>query len=378
MHYFKLYTLLIVTLSSTLCFGADKKKHARWPIPKEIQLNKASQTKLYDIIVIGGGSSGTMAARQAVLNNDNVLFVTGERKTENQARGMWVPKFNNTPTFTETKRPVVAIRNETLVDISHSPLKNKLHILEKSIEHIVKGSKNGQDYFKVTDSAGSTYRSKYVILATGIMDVQPHIQGTIRPILSFANRQQAIYCLRCDGHLTVNKNNVVIFGEKDSAASSAILVVERYNLPNVAIVTNGMKPNWSKEKDALIKRYKVKVHTQRIKALSDRKEKILKEIIFADDSKIKADLAIINLGIRANNKLAKELGAQLSPKGYVIGNEDGLTSVKGLYVAGDLKAGTRKQVYVAWDSAIRAAEAINKIIRMKKRVKKAPSKRIRR
>jgi thioredoxin reductase (NADPH) len=44
-----------------------------------------------------------------------------------------------------------------------------------------------------------------------------------------------------------------------------------------------------------------------------------------------------------------------------------LTSVTGLYVSGDLKANTRKQIYTAWDNAVSAASAINLLLRTKKR-----------
>ena len=38
-----------------------------------------------------------------------------------------------------------------------------------------------------------TLEAKYVILATGIMDVQPVIGGSIEPILPYANKGTVIY-----------------------------------------------------------------------------------------------------------------------------------------------------------------------------------------
>ena len=40
-----------------------------------------------------------------------------------------------------------------------------------------------------------------------------------------------------------------------------------------------------------------------------------------------------------------------------------MTSVDGVYVAGDLRANTKKQIYTAWDTAVDAADAFNAKLR---------------
>ena len=70
------------------------------------------------------------------------------------------------------------------------------------------------------------------------------------------------------------------------------------------------------------------------------------------------------------NELAKQLGAELDDRGFVKADESGLTSVAGLYVAGDLKANTRKQIYTAWDHAVSAVNAINQKLRTEKRLQR--------
>jgi thioredoxin reductase (NADPH) len=63
------------------------------------------------------------------------------------------------------------------------------------------------------------------------------------------------------------------------------------------------------------------------------------------------------------------LGAELDERGFVKADDSGLTSVPGLYVAGDLKANTRKQIYTAWEHAVSAANAINQKLRQLRRPK---------
>lgn len=367
--YYYLFKAFFVSLLLVSFADASNNKQTRpkVQIPQDIQLNVVSTSKIYDIAVIGGGAAGVMAVNKSVFHNDDVLFVAGERKNIKQARGMWVPKFGNIPALNDIERPIVSIRNEVLKTISESIQKDKLAVLEKSIDQISKSMRNNQEVFTLTDSNGDQYQAKYVILATGMMDTQPHIADSIRPIFSFANNQQAIYCLRCDGHLAINKKNVVIIGHSNEAASGAILLAERYSIPNITILTNGEETDFTDESKSLIKSYGIYVNSKSIAKIYDKEDHKLDKVGFSDNSQINVDFAVISLGVRINNTLAKELDAELDSEGYVIADDNGLTSVKNLYVAGDLKANTRKQVYVAWDTAIRASEAINKEIRLQKR-----------
>ena len=60
-----------------------------------------------------------------------------------------------------------------------------------------------------------------------------------------------------------------------------------------------------------------------------------------------------------HNDLAKSLGADLDERGFVVTDKAGESSIKGLYVAGDLRANTKKQIYTSWDTAVDAADDIN-------------------
>jgi thioredoxin reductase (NADPH) len=101
----------------------------------------------------------------------------------------------------------------------------------------------------------------------------------------------------------------------------------------------------------------------------EEKGKILKGFILEDGNVIQAEMSFVALGMIVYNELAKQLGADLDERGFVKAAENGLTSVSGLYVAGDLKANTRKQIYTAWDNAVSAATAINLLIRTTRRQK---------
>ena len=68
------------------------------------------------------------------------------------------------------------------------------------------------------------------------------------------------------------------------------------------------------------------------------------------------------------NELAKGLGAKTDERGFVVTNNRGETNIPKLYAAGDLRAGIKKQIYTAWDSAVDACDDINTKIRRENRI----------
>lgn len=334
-------------------------------IPQDVQ--QADPTQRYDVVVVGSGAAGSMAALRAVLNNDKVLFVIGAKQEQRRSRGTWVPELSNLPMFSEIKRPMFHFRNQIIDYVKASPQRNKLFVLEDSILNIVR--MDAENEFLVMDSTGTAYRSQTVILVTGMMDEQPQIQGSIQPIFKFANTQQIIYCLLCDGHLSVGKNAVAVIGHTSSAANNAIILAERYAPPQLSILTNGEKATWDAQQQKLLDLYQVKVYEPAILEIADAETEILSHFALADKTQVPAELAVVSLGVRVNNELAKKLGAQLDDKGFVITDEKGQSSVPNLFIAGDLRANTMKQVYSGWYTAVLAANAANEKIRLSHREK---------
>lgn len=323
--------------------------------------------KIYSVCVIGGGSAGTMAALRTILNNDECLFFPGSPKDKKKSRALWVKKIENMPAHLEYKRGIEEPNAQTIKWIQESAFKENFYLQKNN--GVVSITKNELGLFEIFDSHEKKYLAQFVILCTGVMDVQPLINDTIETVFDYANAQTIDYCLICDGHHVLNKKTVVI-GHENSAAWSAILLHERYNCPELTILTNGHEPVFQKDTAKLIELYKIRVFTQKISEIyGEAKGKILKGFQLENGNIIQADMSFISMGMIVYNELAKQLGADLDERGFVKAGESGLTSVAGLYVAGDLKANTRKQIYTAWDNAVSAATAINLILRSDKRNK---------
>jgi thioredoxin reductase (NADPH) len=323
------------------------------------------EKKIYPVCVIGGGSAGTMAALRVVLNNDECLFFPGTPQDKKRSRALWVRKIENIPAHFQYKRGIEEPNAETLKWIGESAFKNNL-VWKKNtgVSHL---KKNDQNLFEITDSKGEMHLARFVILCTGVMDVQPLIQGTIETVFDYANSQTIDYCIICDGHHVLGKKTSII-GHGNGAAWIAILLHERYGPPELTIMTNGHEPEFQADTLALLKLYNVRVITTVIKEIQgEEKGKILKGFTFEDGNIIQSEMCFVALGMIVYNELAKELHADLDERGFVKADETGLTSISNLYVAGDLKANTKKQIYTSWDMAVNSANAINLKLRQLKR-----------
>ncbi|MDO9183700.1 MAG: NAD(P)/FAD-dependent oxidoreductase [Bacteriovorax sp.] len=323
--------------------------------------------KIYDVAVIGGGSAGVMATIRTVLNNDECILFPGTPADKKRSRAFWVTSVENMPGHLHFKKGIEEPNKISLDWLVQGPFSSKFHWQKN--RGIKKISQAADGLFALVDDKDVIYNARYVILCTGVMDVQPQINGSIDPIFQYANIQLIDYCLRCDGHHVLGKN-VAIIGHTTSAAWVGIMLHERYGCPQMTILTNGEAPQFDQESIDLMNRYQFKIVTEKIESIvGDAKIKKLEAFKTATET-VFADYAFVGLGMIVYNELAKMLEANVDSRGFVITNEKGKTSVDGLYVAGDLRANVKKQIYTAWDTAVDSSDDINILIRRKKRSQK--------
>lgn len=320
--------------------------------------------KIYDVAVVGGGSAGVMATIRTVLNNDECILFPGTPIDKKRSRAFWVTGVENMPAHLNFKKGIEEPNKISLDWLTTSPFASKFHWQKN--RGIKKISKDQNGLFILVDNQDQKFLARFVILCTGVMDVQPEINGSIESIFPYANMQLIDYCLRCDGHHVLDKK-IAIFGHTTSAAWVGIMLYERYKCPSVTILTNGEEPLFDQESIDLMKRYNFKIDNSKVeKIIGDPKIKKM-EAIQTTHQLIEADYAFVALGMIVYNELALMLKADVDQRGFVLTDSKGKTSIEGLYVAGDLRANIKKQIYTAWDTAVDSADEINLLIRRKKR-----------
>ncbi|MGD0664591.1 MAG: NAD(P)/FAD-dependent oxidoreductase [Rhabdochlamydiaceae bacterium] len=320
-----------------------------------IKTAEPQENKIYPIAIIGAGAAGTMAVKRAILDNHEVLLFTGDKLDRKRSCGNWVKKVDNVPGLGKYTRTVLELRNEVLEEIAQTVFSNNLFVIEDSIASIEKQD----EIFKLVDNTGRSYDVKFVVLATGIMKEQPQIQQSIRPILKYANAQTIGYCCLCDGHRCYGKKTVVI-GHTNFAAATALDLKQKYQLNTITLLTNGQPHEFAPEQLHELEEKRILICDAPIhEIIGNEQQKELHGFKLATGDVIEAEIGFVSLGIRANNKLAVQLGAQLNDYGLVITSEECESSVPNLFVIGDLRANSLKQIYTAWQHAVDALQEID-------------------
>ena len=315
-------------------------------------------TEQVDIAVIGGGGAGAMAYLRGVLNGDRTTLFLGDKTTSRRGRAMWVGEVDNIPGMHDTKRPILGTVKSTLDWIDQQV---SLQGVGTVIRDVVTTIEQHGDRFVLHYNGGSLH-ARYVILATGIMDVQPEIGGSIDPIFPYANRGEAIYCVRCDGHRTLD-HTLAVIGQNGTAASIAAMMIQRYRHEQVPILTNGREPEFGESSEKLMSAYDIPVHTSPILEVLGAPRTGLEGFVLADGTRIESERVIVSLGIIAYNQLLTGLNGEVDDSGKAVVTEKYESSVPGLFVVGDLVAGKKMQIYTAWDEAVDAADEINRRLR---------------
>lgn len=342
-----------------------------------------SDKTIFDVAVIGGGAAGTMATLRSVLYGMKVVWFTGNISTRRKSTAQWVSSVENIPSFFNTKMPITMQQNEVLKWISeHSEFSSNLKTYKTTVDsinnitadsiHHGKTSQSSQlNYFEIlateknrrTSSIESlNLKARFIVVATGIMPIQPHIKGSIKSVLPFANYNHFIYSLESNGHLTIGKR-VLVIGYNKSAYDTIISIINRYKPPFIALSTNGIQMNLSNEQLISLEEKKIPIFKEEILSIKGEPQKGIDSILFDSGVDLKIEKIVVSIGNIIHNDLLKNLNIQLDDDGYVVTDANGRTSLNNVYAAGDIISKSRKQVFSAWDSSARAVDDIEIKIR---------------
>ncbi len=292
--------------------------------------------KLYDVIIIGGGPAGLNAA--VVLGRCRrkvVLFDTGKPRNHKSA-GM-----HNYLTRDD-------ILPRDFIHIAHDEIK-KYHI-EFYHTEILNAIKNEDGNFMIKDWKGNVYHSKKLLIATGLVDKLPNVEG----FEDFYGKS-IFHCPYCDGWEMRDKKIGVYARIKNGFDLALSLKTWSFH---VTLFTDGKYYLKKNEKKILIEQH-IPVITTPVQKLVGE-DGMLRRIIFKNEKSQLCDAIFFANGFSQHCELIKELGCKMSTKNCsVITNKKQQTNISGLYVAGDA-ARDMHFVIVAAAEGAKAAVMINK------------------
>ena len=284
---------------------------------------------MYDIIVVGGGPAGMTAALYALRNGKSALVI---EKNGFGGQITHSPKVENFPAS-------LSISGNELADKMLSQILEQGADIE--FETVTEVSIDGTDKV-VKTLEGGEYRSKAVIIATGVkhrmlgLDCENEMVG-----------EGISFCAVCDGDFYKGQT-VCVAGGGNSALQEAILLSDKCKK---VIMLQDMDFFTGEQKllDILFSRDNVEKHTgvKITKLLKNGNDFAGVEI---EKNGLKEEIAcdglFVAIGLIPENDPFKEL-AELNSYGYFDSDESCLTKTAGIFVAGDCRSKTVRQVTTA-------------------------------
>lgn len=309
----------------------------------------------YDVLVVGGGPVGLHAALKAAVLNHRVLLVDKGRRF---SRVSQAPVIANVP-----GRP--GIRGADLLQQGRDDLQRFRDLSGKDLVDVLEDTEATDAWredglfhlsLRGPDGGRDGASGRVLVLATGVVDRKPgvdafHTRGhhTLAP---YVHAGRVGYCLLCEGWDLAAKRIAVVGASSDSAQVATD--VARHFGGDVTLLTDGAPLEGGRDG---LRQGRVEIVERPIARLDEHDGGVC--VVFEDGFETRPfDKVFFTLGwYKANNELAVRLGAKVTPEGYVLTDENGEVlgpegrPIRGLFAAGDLRAGRWKQVVVGWGDA---------------------------
>lgn len=196
-------------------------------------------------------------------------------------------------------------------------------------------------HFRVTLADGETLTARKILLATGLKDALPAIEG----IELFWGRS-VFHCPYCDGY-ELHDQPVAILASGAAALHVAKLL--RVLTEQVTICTNG-EADFAPDEQAQLDRLGIRVIPTPVTRAEGRGAQI-ERIVFTDGNALPIAGAFVRLTSTHHSGFAAALGCAIDEQNFVQVNSMGATSIPGVYAAGDLTSRMRQVIFAASQGA---------------------------
>lgn len=301
---------------------------------------------MYDVIIIGSGPAGLSASVYAVRDQlktivvEKIHFGTGQISESDRIENY------------------LGLYGENGYELG---MKFREHALKLGVEfyegEATKINISNGSYI-VNFKNGYYLKSRSLIYAAGANHLKLGVKGEDE----FYGKGVS-YCATCDGAFYKGKT-VTVVGGGDTAFSYALLlskIAEKVYLVHRRSVFRANKSLQKKLKAAV--NVEFLLNSEIIEIMGSQKIKSINLIQNKTEKNILTDGIFIAIGIKPNTALLKNK-VTLDDNGYIIADENGITSVPGLFAAGDVRKKRLRQIVTAVSDgaccAVSAEDYLNK------------------
>ena len=302
------------------------------------------------LLVVGGGPAGASAAIYAARKGIRT-GVAAERFGGQVLDTMAIENFISVP-YTEGPKLAAALEQHVKdyqVDVMN---------LQRA-EKLVPAGADG--LVEVQLANGASLKSKTVILSTGARWRQMNVPGENE----YRNKGVA-YCPHCDGPLFKGKR-VAVIGGGNSGVEAAI------DLAGIVAQVTLIEFDGKLRADEVLQRklhslpnVRVVTSAQTTEVLGDGSKVtglVYKDRVGGDTHRVELEGIFVQIGLLPNTEWLKGV-VELSPRGEIVIDDRGQTSVPGVFAAGDATTVPYKQIVIAMGEGSKAAlSAFDHLIR---------------
>ena len=296
-----------------------------------------TDSKNYDVIIIGGSYSGLSAAMALGRALRTVLIIDNGKPCNRQT-----PHSHNFITQDGEKPSSIAEKAKAQV-LKYDTVKfyNGLAINGEKTE---KG-------FKITTQTKKDFFSKKLIFATGLKDLIPNIKG-----FSECWGISVIHCPYCHGYEVKNEKTGIL-ANGDFAFHYAQLISNWTK--DLTILTNG-KSTLTQEQTDKIAKHKISIIEKEILEIK-HDNGYLKQVIFKDNSDIELKAVYSRPDFEQHCKIPENLGCELTEQGLLKVDMSQKTTIDGIFACGDNASPLRAVSYAVATGTIAAGMLNNEM-----------------
>ncbi|MBD1397295.1 NAD(P)/FAD-dependent oxidoreductase [Pontibacter sp. JH31] len=298
---------------------------------------------MYDVIIIGGGPAGLNAAMILGRSRRKVLvFDSGK------PRNRWAVNMNG---FLSSD----GVNPRDFIKKGREELqKYEIEIIDKAVATAT----YSKGMYVIDDEEGHVYHSRKLLLATGLKDALPEVEG-----IESMYGKSVHHCPYCDGWESRDKA-IAVYGKERSGIGQA-LAMKNWS-DDVTLYTDGTDKLRTQDLD-LLKHNGVKVCTDAIERL-EGEEGMLQRIKLKNGQSREQQAMFFSGETTQQSDIGKQLGCEFTGKGVIKTRRLQQANIPGLYVAGDA-ARDMQLVIVAAAEGAKAGVAINMELQEEDRVK---------
>jgi thioredoxin reductase len=189
-----------------------------------------------------------------------------------------------------------------------------------------------RDRFDVTLDDDQIFRARRIVMATGVRDVFPEVDGFFEHYGS-----SVFHCASCDGY-EAKGCDVVVFGWGEHITGFALALLTWAT--TVTVITDGRAFEGDPAERDFLTGYGVVVLEDDALELCGKRG-ALEAVRLAGGTTIPCQMAFFSIAHLPNTEFAAGLGCARTDEGCVEADVDGLTSVPGVYAAGDISPGVQ-------------------------------------